>query len=270
MNDGVGEKTKGGEKTVSIKRFPKPPANAWGGTTLSKKIVDGGIKNSNSKKGRGVDETAPFTKLGGEGGEGRGTKLATNPFAAERGVSAGRRTATQLAGKTRAVTKQKANKASGEGKGVPVAIDRAIKTTGSGGREAALVKGNQHTQTVGCSEKARVSKEGKTAKINITTGRGGVATAPVKMVWGKRIINNVGGGGQEVSSAGKNKKENKEHEFMFDTSGMDANDSDNPPDPFSLPSYKSDAAESGLGGSEFSQEYKIKKEDKFSLSYPLF
>ena len=66
LKDGVGEKTKGVEKTVSIKRFPKPPANAWGGTNLSKKIVDGELKNSNSKKGRGVDETAPFTKLGGE------------------------------------------------------------------------------------------------------------------------------------------------------------------------------------------------------------
>ena len=152
LNDGVGEKTKGGEKTVSIKRFPKLPANAWGGTNLSKKIVDGELKNSNSKKGRGVVETAPFTKFEGEGRGGKGPKLTTNFFAAKRGVSEGRGTATQLAGKTRAVIKQKANKASDEGKEVLVAIDRAIKTTGSGGREAAPVEGNQHTQKLGCEK----------------------------------------------------------------------------------------------------------------------
>ena len=73
-----------------------------GGDDLIKKIVDGEIKNNNnSKKGRGVVETAPFTKFEREGRGGRESKLTTNLFAAKQGVSEGRGTATQLAGKKR-------------------------------------------------------------------------------------------------------------------------------------------------------------------------
>ena len=56
---------------------------------------------------------------------------------------------------------------------------------------------------------------------------------------------------------------------MFDTSGIDVSDSDNHPDPFSLPSYNSESAESRMGDSENARTDEIKTEgyDSENLSY---
>ena len=138
---------------MSIKRFPKPPANVWGGANLLKKIADGKIINTNSKTGRGVGETAPVAKIGGGGEEKSGANLKNNtatgsgscaatPVVADGGVFTGRSKVTPFAGKTSVVINQNSNTASDGEKQIPHDKDSTMKLTGRGGREAAPVEVN--------------------------------------------------------------------------------------------------------------------------------